>query len=84
MVKAYWFGREYPMDMSQNVTAGNLNAVRYRDEILRPFALSVARQNNTLFQYDNARSSAARIHRVFQDDENVHVIGQQIPRIHPQ
>ena len=37
------------------IVAGNMTAVRYRDEILRPVAVPLVQQRNLILQQDNAR-----------------------------
>ena len=44
-----------------HVDIGNLGAVRYRDEILRPIVMPFVRQNNTIFQHKNARPHVAHV-----------------------
>ncbi len=55
---------------------GNLNAVRYVDEILRPVLLPflAAHADVTTFQQDNARPHAARVTRQFLQDNNIAVM----------
>ena len=43
------------------VVPGNLTAVRYRDEILRPVAVPLVQQHQMTFQHDNARPHVARV-----------------------
>ena len=47
------------------VVPGNLTAVRYRDEILRPVAVPLVQQHQMTFQQDNARPHAARVCKDF-------------------
>lgn len=55
---------------------GNLNAQRYRDEILRPVAIPFIRQQprGIVFQHDNARPHTARLTRDYLNNMNVHVL----------
>ena len=53
------------------VIAGNLTAVRYRDEILQPHAVLFVQQNNLTFQQDNARLNFARVCRDFLAANNI-------------
>lgn len=53
---------------------GNLNAVRYRDEILRPIVLPFIRRHNATFQHDNARPHVARVCMQFLEAENIPVL----------
>ena len=43
------------------VVPGNLTAVRYRDEILRPVAVPLVQQHQMTFQHDNACPHVARV-----------------------
>ena len=58
------------------VIQGNLTAVRYRDEILRPFVLPLiqAPGRNVTFQHDNARPHVARVVNEFLAHNNVHTL----------
>ena len=53
---------------------GNLTALRYRDEILRPHLLPILNRQRELFQQDNARPHTARVTRDFLTNENVTVL----------
>ena len=53
------------------VVPGNLIAVRYRDEILRPVAVPLVQQHQMTFQYDNARPHVARVCQDFQANDNI-------------
>lgn len=53
---------------------GNLNAQRYRDEILAPTVIPFVRQHDVIFQQDNARPHVARICMEFLEAENVQVL----------
>lgn len=53
---------------------GNLTAVRYRDEILRPYMLPIMDRQRELFQQDNARPHTARLTVDYLDEENINVL----------
>lgn len=55
---------------------GNLNGLRYRDEILRPVVLPFLEQvgAGALFQHDNARPHVARVCANFLEENDVHVL----------
>ena len=53
---------------------GNLNAQRYRDEVLRPLVISFIRRRHLMFQHGNARPHDARICTQFLEAENVPVL----------
>ncbi|KAK7907609.1 hypothetical protein WMY93_016221 [Mugilogobius chulae] len=52
----------------------NLNAQRYRDEILRPIVASFVELHHVTFQQDNARPHIARICRDFLEEEDILVL----------
>ena len=56
-----WAGISYGHGTQLHAIVGNLNAVRYRDEILLPIVLPFIRQKNTIFQHDNVRPHVARL-----------------------
>ena len=53
------------------VVPGNLTAVRYRDEILRPVAVPLVQQHQMTFQHDNARPHVARVCLDFLANNNI-------------
>ena len=53
------------------VVPGNLTAVRYRDEILRPVAVPLVQQHQMTFQHDNARPDVARVCQDFLANNNI-------------
>ena len=53
------------------VVPGNLTAVRYRDEILRPVAAPLVQQHQMTFQHDNARPHVARVCQDFLANNNI-------------
>lgn len=56
------------------VVEGNLTAVRYRDEILRPHDLPIMNRHRELYQQDNARPHTARVTMAFLQNENINVL----------
>ena len=50
---------------------GNMTAVRYRDEILRPVAVPLVQQRNLILQQDNARPHVARVCQDFLANNNI-------------
>ena len=53
------------------VVPGNLTAVKYRDEILRPVAVQLVQQHQMIFQHDNARPHVARVCQDFLANNNI-------------
>ncbi|KAK7887171.1 hypothetical protein WMY93_026792 [Mugilogobius chulae] len=53
---------------------GNLNAQRYRDEILKPIVAPFVELHHVTFQQDNARPHMARICRDFLEEEDIPVL----------
>ncbi|VDI07605.1 Hypothetical predicted protein [Mytilus galloprovincialis] len=60
-------GITYQERTELKIIVGNLNATRYRDEILAPVVLSFLRRHrfNHIFQQDNARCYVAHISMTF-------------------
>ena len=58
------------------VVPGNLNGVRYRDEILAPVVVPLMNANRglTLFQQDNARCHTARVCTTYLQQQRVNVL----------
>ena len=56
-----WGGISHGVKSPLIVVPGNLTAVRYRDEILRPVAVPLVQQHLMTFQHDNARPHVARV-----------------------
>ena len=52
------------------IVAGNMTAVRYRDEILRPVTVPLV-QHNLILQQDNARPHVARVCQDFLANNNI-------------
>ena len=53
------------------VIEGNMTAVRYRDEILRPIAVPLLQQRQLILQQDNARPYLAIVCRDFLVQNNI-------------
>ena len=66
-----WGGISHGVKSPLIVVPGNLTAVRYRDEILRPVAVPLAQQHQMTFQYDNARPHVARVCQDFLANNNI-------------
>ena len=56
-----WEGIAHGIKSQLIIVAGNMTAVRYRDEILRPVAVPLVQQRNLILQQDNARPHVARV-----------------------
>lgn len=67
-----WGGISHGVKSPLVVVQGNLTAVRYRDEILRPHVVPLFQQNYLIYQHDNARPHVARICRDFLANNNIH------------
>jgi transposase len=63
-----WTGIGYGQQTQLRFINGNLNAQRYRDEMLRPIVVPF------MFQHDNAQPHVARICTQFLEAENVPVL----------
>ena len=57
----FWGGIAHGIKSQLIIVAGNMTAVRYRDEILRPVAVPLVQQRNLILQQDNARPHVARV-----------------------
>ena len=66
-----WGGISHGVKSSLIVVPGNLTAVRYRDEILRPVAVPLVQQHQMTFQHDNARPHVARVCQDFLANNNI-------------
>ena len=66
-----WGGISHGVKSPLIVVPGNLTAVRYRDEILRPVAVPLAQQHEMTFQHDNARPHVARVCQDFLANNNI-------------
>ena len=54
-----WGGIAHGIKSQLIIVAGNMTAVRYRVEILRPVAVPLVQQRNLILQQDNARPHVA-------------------------
>ena len=66
-----WGGISHSVTSPLIVVPGNLTAVRYRDEILRPVAVPLVQQHQMTFQHDNARPHVARVCQDFLANNNI-------------
>ena len=66
-----WGGILHGVKSPLIVVRGNLTAVRYRDEILRPVAVPLVQQHQMTFQHDNARHHVARVFQDFLANNNI-------------
>ena len=66
-----WGGISHGVKSLVIVVPGNLTAVRYRDEILRPVAVPLVQQHQMTFQHDNARPHVARVCQDFLANNNI-------------
>ena len=66
-----WGGTAHGIKSQLIIVAGNMTAVRYRDEILRPVAVPLVQQRNLILQQDNARPHVARVCQDFLADNNI-------------
>ena len=69
-----WAGISHGHRTQLYFVEGNLNAVRYRDEILRPIVIPFVEQNYLILQQDNARPHVARVCMNFLEAENIRVL----------
>ena len=56
-----WGGISHGVKSPLIVVPGNITAVRYRDEILRPVVVPLVQQHQMTFQHDNACPHVARV-----------------------
>ena len=66
-----WGGIAHGKKSQLIIVAGNMTAVRYRDEILRPVAVPLVQQRNLILQQDNARPHVARVCQDFLANNNI-------------
>ena len=66
-----WGGIAHGIKSQLIIVAGNITAVRYRDEILRPVAVPLVQQRNLILQQDNARPHVARVCQDFLANNNI-------------
>jgi hypothetical protein len=69
-----WADISYGQRTQLHLSDGNLNAQRYRDEILRPIVVPFIRRHQLMFQHDNARPHVTSVFTHFLEDENVPVL----------
>ena len=70
-----WGGIAHGIKSQLIIVAGNMTAVRYRDESLRPVAVPLVQQRNLILQQDNARSHVARVCQDFLANNNIAPLG---------
>ena len=66
-----WGGIAHGIKSQLIIVAGNMTAVRYRDEILRPVAVPLVQQRNMILQQDNARPHVALVCQDFLANNNI-------------
>ena len=66
-----WGGISHGVKSPLFVVPGNLTAVSYKDEILRPVAVPLVQQHQMTFQHDNARPHVARVCQDFLANNNI-------------
>ena len=66
-----WGGIAHGIKSQLIIVAGNMTAIRYRDEILRPVAVPLVQQRNLILQQDNARPHVARVCQDFLANNNI-------------
>ena len=66
-----WGGIAHGIKSQLIIVAGNMTAVRYRDEILRPVAVPLVQQRNLILQQDNARPHVDRVCHDFLANNNI-------------
>ena len=66
-----WGGIAHGIQSQLIIVAGNMTAVKYRDEILRPVAVPLVQQRNLILQQDNARPHVARVCQDFLANNNI-------------
>ena len=66
-----WGGIAHGIKSQLIIVAGNMTAVRYWDEILRPVAVPLVQQRNLILQQDNARPHVARVCQDFLANNNI-------------
>ena len=66
-----WGGIAHEIKSQLIIVAGNMTAVRYRDEILRPVAVLLVQQRYLILQQDNTRPHVARVCQDFLANNNI-------------
>jgi hypothetical protein len=69
-----WGGIAYGRRTQLHNIRGNLNAIRYRDEILSPHLVQFLQQHNLTLQQDNARPHVTRICTAYLQPHNIDVL----------
>ena len=71
-----WGGISHVERTDLKIIDGNLNASRYRDEIIAPIVLSVLRRHrfSHVFQQDNDRCHVARVSMDFLNDNHIRTL----------
>ena len=69
-----WTGISYGQWTLLHFIDGNLNAQRYRDEIMRPIVVPFIHCHHLMFQHDNAQPHVTRICTQFLKTEHVPVL----------
>jgi hypothetical protein len=71
-----WGGRSHVERTDLKVIDGNLNAARYRDEIIAPIVLPFLRRHrfSHVFQHDIARCHVARVSMDFLNDNHIRTL----------
>ena len=69
-----WGGVAYGRRTQLHNIRGNLNAIRYRDEILSPHLVQFLQQHNLTLQQDNARPHVTRICTAYLQAHNIDVL----------
>jgi hypothetical protein len=79
-----WGGISHVERTDLKVIDGNLNAARYRDEILAPIVLPFLRRHrfSHVFQQDNARCHVARVSMNFLNDNHIRTL-PCMPALYP-
>ena len=66
-----WGGIAHGIKSQLIIVAGNITAVRYRDEILHPVAVPLVQQRNLILQQDNVRPHVAQVCQDFLANNNI-------------
>jgi transposase len=69
-----WGGIAYGRRMQLHIIRGNLNAIRYRDEMLSPHLVPFLQQHNLTLQQDNARPYVTKISTAYLQAHNIGVL----------
>jgi hypothetical protein len=71
-----WGGISHVGKTNLKIVDGNLNGIRYRDEILAPIVLPFIRTHllNHVFQQDNARCHISRVAMNFLNDNHIRTL----------